>query len=54
MPLLAARAYDSDLLRESLRREGYRLVARHRADRTRPVGVAHRNTLRKLTNSQRL
>ena len=35
-PVMADRAYDSDPLREHLADEGFRLVARHRANRKRP------------------
>ena len=36
VPVLADRAYDSDPLREQLDRDGFRLLARHRQNRTRP------------------
>ncbi|MFO0852108.1 MAG: transposase [Gemmataceae bacterium] len=36
VPVLADRAYDSDPLRERLDLDGYRLLARHRANRTKP------------------
>jgi transposase len=36
VPVLADRAYDSDPLREQLDRDGFRLLARHRANRTKP------------------
>ena len=47
VPVLADRAYDSDPLRASLRREGYRLVVRHRENRTRPA-TADGRELRRL------
>ena len=36
VPVLADRAYDSDPLREQLDLGGYRLLARHRKNRTKP------------------
>lgn len=36
VPVLADRAYDSDPLREQLDLAGFRLLARHRKNRTRP------------------
>lgn len=36
VPVLADRAYDSDPLRERLGRDGFRLLARHRTNRTKP------------------
>jgi transposase len=36
VPVLADRAYDSDPLREALAADGYRLLAPHRRNRTRP------------------
>jgi transposase len=36
VPVLADRAYDSDPLREDLAADGYRLLAPHRRNRTRP------------------
>lgn len=36
VPVLADKAYDSDPLRERLDRDGFRLLARHRANRTAP------------------
>lgn len=36
VPVLADRAYDSDPLRDDLGADGYRLLAPHRANRTRP------------------
>lgn len=47
VPVLADRAYDSDPLREQLRREGYRLVVRHRDNRTAPA-TADGRELRRL------
>lgn len=36
VPVLADRAYDSDPLRERLDLDGFRLLARHRKNRTKP------------------
>jgi transposase len=36
VPVLADRAYDSDPLREQLDLDGFRLLARHRRNRTKP------------------
>lgn len=36
VPVLADRGYDSDPLRDDLERDGFRLIAPHRANRTKP------------------
>jgi len=36
VPVLADKAYDSDTLREQLDLDGFRLLARHRKNRTKP------------------
>ena len=48
VPVLADRAYDSDPLREALALDGFELVARRRANRTRPA-TADGRVLRRLS-----